>query len=208
MNNNPIFIPWSGGWDSTALIIDSIKRGREVHAHHECLYRDHFFHNRVPFEVGAVLYLVPLIRNNVGPFEFTLSSTTIMGVGYQVVLLASVMCQRVEDYLLGKYSSLTSRETWCEIALPFQSTEESCWKDLQADRFMDIVDGWFKALPIKTPYISVPMVNWTKERVIDTIPPMMRRYIFTCQFPYPDGSPCGTCLSCVHEKNGMANLEV
>lgn len=207
MRTNPIFIPWSGGWDSTALIVDSIRKGREVHAHHVYLYRDHFFHSRVPLEAAAVQQMAPLIRN-IGPFEFTTSSLAVGGVGFQTVLIAPVICQVIENYQRRLGASPQQRDCWPEYALPFQSTEYACWDEKQADRIMDIVNGWFFSLPVRTPYVSVPMVNWPKDKVISVVPKELHKFVTTCQFPYPDGSPCNKCISCQRELAGKKKLNI
>jgi hypothetical protein len=199
----PVFIPWSGGYDSTALICKTIREGREVHAHHVACWRDGAYKPRAPMEAFAVEALAPRIQATVGPFTFTKATTTHTGIGYQPILIFPSLLMVVEDYLMGRNAGF-NRDKWVEIAIPFQAEEQACWAHLMADRMLDLIATWFYTLPVKTPYMSVPFAAWRKERVIAELPQELHQYIRTCQSPTNDWQRCGTCLSCTREEEAMS----
>lgn len=188
-----IFVLWSGGMDSTYLILKLLSEGHSVDAGYIDIENNEY---KNEMEQKAINNITPIIQRDYSKFNY-------VGVTYKILMNrdgGTLKLRQVPLFILGLLYEIGKE--YDEVAIGYVVGDcVISWLD-------DIRRIWksYKSLLCgKIPKLTFPLHNYTKEfDICDSIPESIRSYLVWCENPKKAGDKfenCGNCLPCKRNKS-------
>jgi len=193
----------SGGLDSTAALVWMLTNTDDViHAHHIKLQNRE---NRAKAESQALANILPYLRENYRPFQYTESSVDMgkMFIPFDLFVY-SFMSGVIVQGLKGRRAIHRIVTGSIQTRINIDKRREYAWglfrymADWSAHNRNRNID-WYR-----------PLIGMTKEEVYDFLPKELSDMTWSCRYPkYDDGdnaTTCGKCFSCMATKRIRGEL--
>lgn len=180
---------WSGGLDSTAMLIKYLRDGYEVEALYVVVENND---TKVKTELEAIRKLIPIIRERHGDFSFDKIATVHIHRGHEGNM-------RIKQALIWLFGLLnTELAGFNEVAIGYVIG------DVAISYIPDLQRTWqsFNALMInltddRIPPLVFPVSKLQKDELKRFyITDEMYSHIVSCEIPTPAGGSCGHCEAC------------
>jgi 7-cyano-7-deazaguanine synthase in queuosine biosynthesis len=176
-----VFVLWSGGVDSTALIIYLLGAGCRVTAGRITILNNE---QQTRKEVAAIDKMAPIIRSFHPNFTYTgsVSDICINGSGNNVLL------QQVPMFLTVIYQL----RDYDEFAMGYVMNDDA------VSFVPDIINIYnsYKPLVQNLPTITFPLLKERKTDIYYALPESLKPLVVWCDSTCIDDAPCGHCHSC------------
>lgn len=185
-----VLLNWSGGFDSTAMLLDLLSSNIFVYVHHNVLKNNTKRYLKESEACGKVLaFLSEQGFKNFEVIETIYEQPDSLEVPYDCYLhlgyISGVICK---TYNISRiYHPITKNDFDLSGASLLERAEESL-------TICKIVSG-LEHISIETPYLRL-----TKKEVYFKIPKTLRKSLWSCRIPV-NGFRCGTCTACIDQNS-------
>jgi hypothetical protein len=187
-DHKKVFVLWSGGVDSTALIIHLLNAGYQVTAGRITIQNNE---QQTRKEVAAINKMIPIITSFYPRFTSFYPRFTYTGSVSDICINGSVnnvLLQQVPMFLTVIYQL---RE-YDEFAMGYVMNDDA------VSFVPDIINIYnsYKPLVQHLPTITFPLLKEKKTDIYYILPESLKPLVVWCESTCIDDAPCGHCHSC------------
>lgn len=186
-----IVVMWSGGLDSTSVLLHALKVGFDVHAHHIILDN---YQGRALAEARAVCNIRRYLKDRFKPFKFSFSRLDIYEenwIGYDEVHAMHLGCTKARGL---------TQDTGERTLIGHGARADDC-VDYQTIRYPQVIEMLathqksFLMEYLPPPRLWFPNRDRTRVEIWNELPKQLRDLTWSCRRPQGEDT-CGQCIPC------------